>query len=362
MRLISWLVTLIACLAVAGALAGVKYLQITEAMAFAESFPPPFSVVTATSAEQQEWTPVRRLTGTVRAPEFVRLSAEATGRIIELPVPAGAVVEKGSAILRLFDDDLQAQRQALEADLGLVALQLKRTRALREQSVASQDQLDTLEARQRSLTAQIAATDAAISRLTLRAPFTGRLGIYSQSVGDLMEAGESLTTLTGIGPIRWIDFRIPQGVARVAPGDTVRLLSLERELLGEAQVLAVSDSLAANMRTFDVRAEIADSRLRHGELVLVEVRTRRPEVVFTLPGPAIRWDLDGPHVFVLKDAEPDAHVPLRAELRRVEVLGEIRGTLMVRGDLTVGDQVAVDGAFKLSDGSLARLATQVSGA
>ncbi len=55
-------------------------------------------------------------------------------------------------------------------------------------------------------------------------------------------------------------------------------------------------------------------------------------------------------------------MPLRAELRRVEVLGEIRGTLMVRGDLTVGDQIAVDGAFKLSDGSLARLATQVSGA
>ena len=258
MRLISWVVTLLTCLAVAGALAGVKYLQITEAIALAESFPPPFSVVTATQAERAEWTPVRRLTGTVRAPEFVQLSAEATGRIVALPSPAGAVVEQGAVILRLFDEDLQAQRQALEADAELVALQLRRTRALKEQSVASQDQLDILEARRKSLAAQIAATDAEISRLTLRAPFTGRLGIYPQSVGDLMSMGDSLTTLTGIGTTRWIDFQIPQGVARVAPGDTVRLLSLERELLGEARILAVSDSLAANMRTFAVRAEITD--------------------------------------------------------------------------------------------------------
>ena len=362
MRLISWVVTLLTCLAVAGALAGVKYLQITEAIALAESFPPPFSVVTATQAERAEWTPVRRLTGTVRAPEFVQLSAEATGRIVALPSPAGAVVEQGAVILRLFDEDLQAQRQALEADAELVALQLRRTRALKEQSVASQDQLDILEARRKSLAAQIAATDAEISRLTLRAPFTGRLGIYPQSVGDLMSMGDSLTTLTGIGTTRWIDFQIPQGVARVAPGDTVRLLSLERELLGEARILAVSDSLAANMRTFAVRAEITDSRLRHGELVLVEVRTRRAEVVFTVPGPAVRWDLEGPHVFVLDAAEAGAYVPLRAELRRVEVLGETRGTLMVRGDLTVGDRIAVDGAFKLSDGSLARLATEATGA
>ena len=361
MRIISWLITLVVCLAVTGGLAGFKYFQIAEAKALAESFPPPFSVVTTASAQQDEWTAIRRLTGTVRAPQFVEVAAEATGRVVELPSEAGAVVQEGEVLLRLFDDDLKAQRAAFEADLNLVNLQLKRTRELKKDAMASQDQLDTLEARQQSLNAQIAAADAQLSRLTLKAPFTGRLGIYTQSVGDLMRAGDRLTTLSGMGDTRWIDFKIPQGVARVAPGDTVRLLSLDREFLGEAQITAVADALATGLRAFDVRAEIDDARLRHGELVLVEVRTRRPEIVFTLPAPAVRWDAEGPHVFVLKDAEQGAYVPLRAELRRIEVVGERSGTVMARGDLFAGETLAVQGAFKLSDGSLARAVVAVTG-
>ncbi len=361
MRIFSWLVTVVVCLAVTGGLAGFKYLQIAEAQAMAASFPPPFSVVTTATAEQDEWTAIRRLTGTVRTPQFVELAAEATGRVVELPVAAGAVVAEGDVILRLFDDDLQAQRDAFEADLNLVDLQLKRTRELMKDAMASQDQLDTLEARYQSLVAQIAAADAQLSRLTLRAPFTGRLGIYTQSVGDLMQSGDRLTTLSGMGPLRWIDFKIPQGVARVAPGDAVRLLSLDREFIGEARINAVADALASGLRAFDVRAEIENPQLRHGELVLVEVRTRRPEIVFTLPAPAVRWDIQGPHVYVLNDAEPGAYVPLRAEQRRIEVVGEAAGTIMARGDLVIGETIAVQGAFKLSDGSLAKAVTEVVG-
>ena len=92
-------------------------------------------------------------------------------------------------MLKLFDEDLKAQRDALVADLNLVKVQLERVQKLKQQSLASQDQLDTLLARGESLRAQIASTDAQLSRLTLRAPFTGRLGIYTQSVGDLIRTG-----------------------------------------------------------------------------------------------------------------------------------------------------------------------------
>jgi membrane fusion protein (multidrug efflux system) len=361
MRILSWLITLLVCLTVTGGLAGFKYRQISEAMAMAASFPPPYSVVTATSVEQQEWTAVRRLTGTVRAPQFVELTAEATGRIINLAAAAGTVVAKGDVIVQLFDDDLKAQQEALSADLSLVELQLKRTRQLRNDGMASQDQLDTLEARELSLKAQIAATEARISRLALRAPFTGKLGIYTQSVGDLMQAGDQLTTLHGTGDRRWIDFKIPQGVARVAVGDSVRLLSLDREIIGDAKITAVADALGTGLRAFDVRAEVNDARLRHGELVLIEVRTRQPEIVFTLPVPAVRWDTEGPHVFVLEDGKPDAYVPLEAQLRRINVIGEEHSVIMAQGDLQVGEQIALKGAFKLSDGGLVKLATASAG-
>ena len=358
MRIFPWAVTFVVCFTVAGSLAGIKYLQVAEAMAMAANFPPPYAVVTADTVEETRWTPVRQLTGTVRAPQFIEVAAEATGRVVELPSAAGEVVEQGDVIVRLFDEDLKAQREALVADLDLVNVQLARVQKLKKQSLASQDQLDTLLARAQSLRAQIAATDAQLSRLTLRAPFTGRLGIYTQSVGDVMRSGDILTTLTGVGTLRWIDFKIPQGVARVARGDTVRLKSLDNSLLGEATIIAVADALAAGLRAYDVRAEIDDVRLRHGELVLIEVRTRDGRTAFNLPGAAVRWDVEGPHVFVLQDAGPDAHVPHRAQLRRISVIGERDGRIIATGALQPGDHIAYKGAFKLDDGGLVKVAKE----
>ncbi len=359
MRVIPWLLTALVCLGVTSGLAAIKYQQITDAMAMAESFPPPYSAITAGKLSQAVWTPVRKLTGTVRAPQFIEVAAEATGRVVELPVAPGAVVEKGDVIFRLFDEDLKAQAEALTADLELITLQIERVKRLKSQSLASQDQLDTLLSRNKAVRAQLAANAAQLSRLTVRAPFSGRLGIYGVNVGDLMRAGEVITTLTDTSIERWVDFKVPQGVARVAIGDVVRLLSLDNELIGEASIIAVADAFGSGLRAFDVRASISDGRLRHGELVLVEVRTRQPKLAFKIPSHAVRWDIEGPHVFVLNDAGEDAFVPYRAQLERVSLMAEDDGFAFVEaatpGSLRPGTMVAIEGAFKLSDGSLAKV-------
>ena len=107
----------------------------------------------------------------------------------------------------------------------------------------SQDQLDVLKARKLSLSAQISVLDARLSRMTVRAPFKGTMGIYPQRVGDLMRFGEVLTTLTGLNPVRWIDFKIPQGLAEIRVGDNVKSTIFPAVLHGAGQC-AVSDAFA----------------------------------------------------------------------------------------------------------------------
>ncbi|MEE4277717.1 MAG: HlyD family efflux transporter periplasmic adaptor subunit, partial [Halieaceae bacterium] len=206
--------------------------------------------------------------------------------------------------------------------------------------------------RSQSLKSQITALDAQISRMTIRAPFTGRLGIYAQSVGDLMQTGDVLTSLTGTGDLRWVDFKVPQGVARMAVGDRVRLLSIDDEELGEADVIAVSDALAVGTRAYDVRAEVLGSGLRHGELVQVELRTGAARSVVRIPNRAVRWDRDGSLAFALSPAEPGAFKPWRASTRRVRILDERDGMVLVDGELKAGDLVASEGAFKLDEQAL----------
>ena len=235
-----WIATVSVCGFVTAALAGIKFVQISQAMALMESFPPAYETVTVASAEADEWQPTRLLSGTVQSPEHLVISAETPGRIVELPYRSGETVPAGAEVLVLFDDDVEAQRDALQADLNLVETQLSRNLTLEADSLVSQDQLDILKARKLSLSAQIAVLEARLSRMTVRAPFAGTMGIYTQRAGDLMRFGEVLTTLTGLTPSRWIDFKVPQGLANIVVGDTVEIRDVNGFFAGPAKVIAVS--------------------------------------------------------------------------------------------------------------------------
>ncbi len=219
------------------------------------------------------------------------------------PLHSGDTVPKGAAILVLFNDDLEAQRTALQADLNLVNTQLERNQTLEADALVSRDQLDTLTAQTLSLTAQIAVLNARLSRMTVRAPFTGTLGIYPQRVGDLMHLSEVLTTLTGLNAERWVDFKVPQGLAELSVGDTVTIRDITGNAIGPAKVIAVSDAFAEGTRTYDVRAALQAAGLRHGALVQVAVSTGPREDVLSVPARSVRWDPEGPHAFVVEPSD-----------------------------------------------------------
>ena len=344
-----WIITVSVCGFVTAALAGIKFVQISQAMAWMENFPPAYETVTVASAEADEWQPTRLLSGTVQSPEYLVISAETPGRIVELPYQSGETVPAGAEVLVLFDDDVEAQRDALQADLSLVETQLSRNLTLEADSLVSQDQLDILKARKLSLSAQIAVLEARLSRMTVRAPFAGTMGIYTQRAGDLMRFGEVLTTLTGLTPSRWIDFKVPQGLANIVVGDTVEIRDVNGFVAGPAKVIAVSTAYAQGTRTYDVRAELEASALKHGSLVQVAVDTGPLENLMSVPKRSVRWDAQGPHVFVVEEAEADAFLPHRASIRRVDVRGESRDKLFVSGEMIPGERVANKGAFKLED-------------
>ena len=361
MNIRSWLVTGGICLTVTIGLASIKFVQISQAMAFMESFPPPSEAITVANVQSDRWEPTRLLSGTVRSPEHLVISAETAGRVVELPFQSGEVVEEGATLLVLFDDDLEAQREALQADLNLVNTQLERNRTLEADALVSQDQLDTLSARSLSLKAQIAVLDARLSRMTVRAPFTGTLGIYPQRLGDLMRFGEVLTTLTGVNPTRWIDFKVPQGLTELNIGDTVQIRDISGAAVGPAQIIAVSDAFAEGTRTYDVRAQIEAAPLRHGALVQVAVRTGPTENLLSVPARSVRWDPEGAHAFVVVESEAGSHLPYKVSLRRVEVRGERDDRFYIRGELSAGDRIADQGAFKLKDAILVDIQTASRG-
>ena len=355
-----WVITISACLVITFSLTGIKFFQISKAVALMESFPPPYETITLASAVAEDWQPTRLLSGTVQSPQYLVISAEAPGRIVGLPYQSGDAVPMGEKILMLFDDDVRAERDALNADLELVKAQLLRNLTLEAESLVSQNEVDILRARKLSLDAQVAALNAKLSRMSVHAPFTGKLGVYSQRLGDLMRFGEVLTTLTGVEPTRWVDFKVPQGLANIAVGDRVEVRNIDGVSKGPAKVIAVSEALAQETRTYDVRAEIEAPTLRHGSMVQVLVNAGPPENLISVPKRSVRWDPEGPYVYVIKEAEPGAFLSHRASVRRVEVRGETQTRLYLRGEVLAKEIVANKGAFKLEDGILVSIKTLAS--
>ena len=89
MNIRSWLVTGAVCLGVTATLTSIKFAQISKAMAFMESFPPPSEAITVAEVQPGQWEPTRLLSGTVRSPEHLVISAESPGRVVELPFKSG---------------------------------------------------------------------------------------------------------------------------------------------------------------------------------------------------------------------------------------------------------------------------------
>ncbi len=353
--MIPWLVVATACSGVTVALGSIKYLQYLETMSFLEDFPTPVTTISAAMAKSDSWHAHRIIGGSVRSPKHLIVSAEISARIVSLPFQSGQLVPEGATMLALFGDDLRAQREALLAELELTTIQLRRNQTLKEQSLIALDELDVLHSRLKSLKAQILVLDARLSRMTVRAPFEGTLGVYTQQPGELMQAGEVLTIFVGTSPNRWIDFKVPQGLTKLENGDTVDIRDIEGQDIGKATVIAVSEALTGKTRAYDVRAQIRSEAIRHGELVQVIVSKSFAKESISVPSRSVRWDADGPHVFVVeKDSKNEAPLASVSD-RRVEIIGERSGRMFVEGDLSPGDLVANKGAFKLSPGALVNI-------
>ena len=350
-----WAIMALVCLLVLAVLGGLKYRQIKEAIAFGESFPERSEAVTAVLTSPESWPQTYRTIGEVRATKSIELRTEVGGKVAAIGFVGGSPVEEGQQLLLLDSTEERAQLRATRAQLKLAELQLERLRELRRNNLASQNEYDSAEADKDILLATAAALAAIIEKKSLVAPFDAQTGLHTLEVGQYLAANTVVTQLTGgLGEV-WIDFKLPQGKAGLAIGDTV---TLDSSSLGNepmyATIISAESSLNTSSRSREFRALLREPpiTIRPGAVVDVEVVVGSLDGVFRLPASAVRRNNFGAFVYVLNDAEPGAIAPFRASRRQVTV-GPAQGEdILVTAGLEPGERVATIGAFKLIDGLL----------
>jgi membrane fusion protein (multidrug efflux system) len=196
--------------------------------------------------------------------EETQIKSEVTGRIVQLNIQEGTVVNKGALLIKLFDQDLQAQMKKLGVQLKIKEKTAERNRELLSINGISQQEYDLSTLDVDNLKADIEATQIALSKTEIRAPYTGSVGLRNVSVGSYLSPSEIVTTIRQIDKLK-LEFAIPEKYAKdVVKGYVVKFKVDGGKDFHSATVMATENSVDQNTRTLKIRAVVNES---HAELV-----------------------------------------------------------------------------------------------
>ena len=346
---------LVAVLAIVGGLGYIKFHQIETAIAQGANFKMPPTAVTTVVAQKETWPSTLSVIGTAAAIQGVTVSADLPGTIDKIHFESGQWIHEGDVLVELDTRQERAQLASLEAQRDLAKTNYDRAQELVKAGVISHSDYDSATAQQKATEAQVGDIRAAIARKTIRAPFTGLLGIRQVSLGQYLAAGQSIVALQSLDPI-YVNFGVPQQeTGKVLPGRAIRVTNSDLPgLLFPGKVTALDSVINEQTRNIQVQATLANkgSRLRPGMFVEVELPLGQPREVVPLPASAINYAPYGDSVYIIsdmKDPKGNSYRGVRQQIVKIE--GSRGDQVAIISGENPGDEVVSSGVFRLRNGA-----------
>jgi membrane fusion protein, multidrug efflux system len=346
---------LVVVAAVIGGLGAIKFQQIQAGAAQAAAMQPPPDAVTTIVAAAEPWPDTLPVIGTTAAVQGVTIAADLPGLVSRIAFESGRAVREGDVLVELDTRQEQAQLAAAEAQRELARLNFERMQALVVDGAISKADFDQAAAEQKSTEARVGEIKASIARKTIRAPFTGILGIRQVNLGQYLSGGDPVVPLQALHPI-YVNFGVPQQeTARVRVGGTVRIVA--DELSGTSfagRVTAVDSVINQATRNVQVQATVPnpEGKLKPGMFVQTSIATGATQSVVSLPASAIGYAPFGDSVYVLADLKGPDGKSYRGVRQQFVKIGATRGDrVAVLTGVKAGDEVVTSGVFKLRNGA-----------
>ncbi|MEI8393532.1 MAG: efflux RND transporter periplasmic adaptor subunit [Rhodospirillaceae bacterium] len=321
---------------------------------FAGNVPPPATVTAATAVAE----PVPRFLeaiGTVAAVHQVIIAPEVAGRVTVILFESGAEVKAGQALLQLNDAPDRADLAAFRAREQFAALQLERSQALAGKNFASRQTVDQSRSELDIARANIAKTEAEIARKLVRAPFTGRLGVRQAEVGQILNPGTPIVSLTDLDTL-YINFTLPeQARATLATGQKVELrVGAWPDRSFAAIVTTLEPQIDPITRSIKAQAALTNPErlLQPGMFAGVRVVLPSRGDVVTVPETAVDYSAYGESVYIIRESTgADGKPQLIAAQTFVKTGGRHDGKVVIVDGVAAGDRVVSAGQLKLHNGA-----------
>lgn len=283
-------------------------------------------------------------TGTLLANEEVELRSEISGRVTGIFFDEGTRVRKGTVLLKINDQDLQAQLKRKQFEQALASDEERRQKSLLDINGISREEYDKSLNNLNIVKADAELIESQLAKTQVIAPFDGVIGLRYVSEGGYVSPNMLLATMQDIDPMK-VEFSVPEKyAARIKRGIGLAVSVSEHPETYDGTVYAVESKVDLNTRTIKARATIPnpDGTLIPGSFAKVEITLAELPDAVLVPSGAVIPRITDEIVYVCRDGKA----------RSVTVKTGIRtdsGTQITQG-LVPGDTLIVTGLLQLIDG------------
>lgn len=285
------------------------------------------------------------LSGSIEANEQVEIRSEVSGIVTTIYFQEGSNVAKGQVLFKVNDLELKAQLAQAKTKESLASENERRAKLLLQKEAISQEEYDVARADFLSTKSQSQLIQAQIEKTSVRAPFSGKIGLRSISPGTYITPSLLVAKLVNTGQLK-ITFSIPEKYAsQVKKNTTIAFKVSGSDQSYSAKVYAIEPEVEVATRTLKVRAlaNNSDGKLFPGTFADVELPLDIINDAVVIPTEAIIPVQNGKKVFI-------ANKGMAKEVM-VETATRSDASILILSGLKAGDTVLTSGVMSLKDES-----------
>ncbi len=281
--------------------------------------------------------------GSIIPSEEVQLYSEVSGRVQSISFKEGQTVKKGAVLLQVDTDVLKAQRAQLKVELDLAKKDEARKKILLNAKGISAEEYEKVASQLANIEAQIDLINVQISKATVRAPFSGRIGLRRVSEGAFISPSTLITSIVQENPIK-IEFSISERYANaVKSGQTIHFKTDNGTTSYSATVYAFESMVDQGTRMLTVRATAPNTgKLIAGTFVSIDYDLGNEQNAYMVPAESIIPVLKGQVIYVVRGGMV-TEVPVEIGIRTAK-------EVQVIGEFNQGDVVLVSGLLAVRPG------------
>ena len=261
--------------------------------------------VTAIIAKPSYLTNGIRSAGTLLANEEVDIVSKVAGKVTGVFFKEGSAVRKGDLLVKIYDEDLQAQLRRSEIQEKLLAEKLERQRVLLSKDAVSRESFDQLQTDYNVILADINLLKVRIAETEVRAPFDGVIGFRYVSEGSYVQPSVKIAHLIDYSQMK-LEFAIPEKyVSQSLMGRKIafRTQGYDDEFI--AYVYAIDYRVDEATRTIGLRARYnnSDKRLVPGMFADLTLITSEKNNAIQVPSQSVVPDMNEKKIWLFKSGK-----------------------------------------------------------